>query len=254
MEASKTSQSGMILKTSEIVSGYEQGPDIIKGVSIGVQKGEIVVLIGPNGCGKSTLLRTVSGILKLRSGKLEFSDTGIEKLRADQRLRLGLTHVAQERSVFPKLTVYENLMMGGFIIKDRKEVTDRVEEVAAKFPLLNERRRQKAGTMSGGEQRLLEIARALILQPRLLLLDEPSLGLEPKFRKLIFDTVQKLNDSGLAILIVEQNAKSALKIADRAYAMELGRVRFEGTSEEILNNPAVQELYLGRSLVKEATA
>ena len=237
-----------ILKSSEIVSGYELGPDIIKGVSVEVRKDEIVVLIGPNGCGKSTLLKTISGILKVRSGKLEFLDSPIQNLRADQRLRMGLAQVAQERTVFPRLTVYENLIMGGFTIKDSKEVIDRVEKIIEQFPLCNERRRQKAGTMSGGEQRLLEVARALIVEPKLLLLDEPSLGLEPKFRKLIFDTIRQLNDSGLTILIVEQNAKSALKIADRAYAMELGTVRFQGTGEEILNDPQVQELYLGKRM------
>ncbi len=237
-----------ILKSSEIVSGYELGPDIVKGVSVEVRKGEIVVMIGPNGCGKSTLLKTLSGILKVRSGKLEFLDSPIQNLRADQRLRMGLAQVAQERTVFPRLTVYENLIMGGFTIKDRKEVVDRVEKLVQQFPICNERRQQKAGTMSGGEQRLLEVARALMVEPKLLLLDEPSLGLEPKFRKLIFDTITQLNDSGLTILIVEQNAKSALKIADRAYAMELGLVRFQGTGEEILNHPQVQELYLGKRM------
>lgn len=230
------------------MSGYEYGPDIIKGVSLEVDKGEIVVLIGPNGCGKSTLLRTISGILKTRSGQLALEDKTIHNLRADQRLRLGLAQVAQERSVFPRLTVHENLIMGGFTMKDRKEVTDRVDKLMEQFPICKERRLQKAGTLSGGEQRLLEIARALVLEPKLLLLDEPSLGLEPKFRKLIFDTVQQLNDGGLTILIVEQNARSALKVADRAYAMELGRMKFKGSGEEVLNSPQMQELYLGRRL------
>jgi len=234
-----------MLKVSNVVAGYGSGPDILKGISLRIQNGEIVCLIGPNGSGKSTLLRTISGILIPRSGSVEFLGSDVTEMRPERRIRLGLSYVPQERSVFPKLTVYENLLMGGFIISDRREVIDRVEKTISSFSILSERKNQKAGTMSGGEQRLLEIARGLILSPQLMLLDEPSLGLEPKYRKLIFDTIQQINDSGLTILIVEQNAKSALKIADRAYAMELGKEKFEGTGAELLNNPAIQQLYLG---------
>lgn len=239
----------MLLELKEIVVGYLRGIDVLQGVSLQVNSGELVCLIGPNGAGKSTVLRTISGLLKPTRGQIIFDGADIGGLRPDVVLRRGIAHVPQGHSAFPEMSVYENLLMGAYTLKDRAERRRRLDRVYGMFPLLAERRNEKAGNLSGGEQKILEVGRALMLAPRMMLLDEPSLGLAPKMIRLVFETIKRLQDeAGLTILMVEQNAKSALAIADRAYVLELGQQRLEGPAGTLLNDPRVARLYLGGTL------
>jgi branched-chain amino acid transport system ATP-binding protein len=239
----------MLLELKEIVVGYLRGIDVLQGVSLQVNSGELVCLIGPNGAGKSTVLRTISGLLKPTRGQIIFDGADIGGLRPDVVLRRGIAHVPQGHSAFPEMSVYENLLMGAYTLKDRAERRRRLDRVYGMFPLLAERRNEKAGNLSGGEQKILEVGRALMLAPRMMLLDEPSLGLAPKMIQLVFETIKRLQDeAGLTILMVEQNAKSALAIADRAYVLELGQQRLEGPASTLLNDPRVARLYLGGTL------
>jgi ABC-type branched-subunit amino acid transport system ATPase component len=236
----------MLLELKKVVAGYLRGIDVLQDISLQVNSGELVCLIGPNGAGKSTVLRTVSGLLKPTRGQIIFDGADIGGLRPDVVLRRGIAHVPQGHSAFPEMSVYENLLMGAYTLKDRAERRRRSDRVYGMFPLLAERRNEKAGNLSGGEQKILEVGRALMLAPRMMLLDEPSLGLAPKMIRFVFDTIKRLQDeAGLTILMVEQNAKSALAIADRAYVLELGQQRLEGT---LLNDPRVARLYLGGTL------
>ncbi|HXH84008.1 MAG TPA: ABC transporter ATP-binding protein [Candidatus Tectomicrobia bacterium] len=219
--------------------------DILHGVSLEVRPHEIVSVIGPNGAGKSTAFKTIVGLLRPRAGRVRFAGDDITGMRPDQVLRKGLAYVPQGRVVFPQMTVLENLEMGGYIERDRGRLAERLERVYALFPILGERRRQKAGTMSGGEQQMVAIARALMTAPRLILLDEPSLGLSPKFVTLIFEKLVEMRAAGYTLMLVEQNAARALSIADRGYVLELGRNRFEGGGRELLADPEVKRLYLG---------
>jgi ABC-type branched-subunit amino acid transport system ATPase component len=227
-----------------ITAGYGR-IDILHDVSLAICPGEIVGVIGPNGAGKSTAFKTIVGFLPPRSGRVLFDGESIAGLRPDQVLRRGLAYVPQGRIVFPQMTVLENLEMGAYIERDRERVAAALERVFALFPILAERRRQKAGTMSGGEQQMVAIGRALMTSPRLILLDEPSLGLSPKFVTLIFDKLVEMKRSGFTLMIVEQNAARALAIADRGYVLELGRNRFEGAGRALLEDPEVKQLYLG---------
>jgi len=204
-----------------------------------------VSIIGPNGAGKSTSFKAIVGFLRPRQGRVVFNGEEITGLRPDLVLRRGLAYVPQGRIVFPQMTVLENLEMGGFIERDRARVAAALERVYALFPILAERRRQKAGTMSGGEQQMVAMGRALMTDPRLILLDEPSLGLAPKFVTLIFEKLSEMKATGYTLMLVEQNATRALAIADRAYVLELGRNRFEGTGPQLLVDPEVKRLYLG---------
>jgi ABC-type branched-subunit amino acid transport system ATPase component len=219
--------------------------EILHGVSLLVRRGEMVSIIGPNGAGKSTVFKTIVGLLRPKAGRVVFNAQEISALRADQILPLGLAYVPQGRIVFPQMTVLENLEMGAYIERDPSRVRAALDQVYGLFPILAERRKQKAGTMSGGEQQMVAIARALMTSPKLILLDEPSLGLSPKFVSLIFDRMIELKHAGYTMLVVEQNAAKALSVADRGYVLELGRNRFEGTGQALLIDPDVKRLYLG---------
>lgn len=242
----------MLLELEGVIAGYLRGVHVLHGVSLGVRAGELVCLIGPNGAGKSTVLRVISGLLRPSSGRVRFDGRDIGGLRPDLVLRCGIAHVPQGHSAFPGMTVHENLLMGAYTLRDRAERQRRMEMVFELFPLCVDRRDEKAGNLSGGQQKVLEIARALMLKPKMMLLDEPSLGLAPKMARLVFDTVRHLRDEGgVTVLMVEQNAKSALAISDRAYVLELGRERLEGPAHSLLSDPQVATLYLGGSIAKD---
>jgi len=233
-----------LLTVEGISAGYGQ-MEILHGVSLEVRRGEMVSIIGPNGAGKSTVFKTIVGLLRAKAGRIVFDGHEISGLRADQILPLGLAYVPQGRIVFPQMTVLENLEMGAYIERDKSRVRAALERVNGLFPILSQRARQKAGTMSGGEQQMVAIARALMTSPKLILLDEPSLGLSPKFVSLIFEKLVEMKSSGYTMLVVEQNAAKALSVADRGYVLELGRNRFANTGQALLTDPEVKRLYLG---------
>ncbi|WP_320034639.1 ABC transporter ATP-binding protein [Campylobacterota bacterium DY0563] len=216
----------------------------IKGISLYVKKGEVVTILGANGAGKTTTLRTISGLLKSKSGHIIFDKNDITKTEAHDIVSLGMSHSPEGRRVFGTLTVEENLMMGAYTLKDHDKET--LEWIYDILPRLKERRKQLAGTLSGGEQQMLAIGRAIMSKPKLLILDEPSLGLAPILIKAIFKAVKEIALSGVTVLLVEQNAKAALKLADRAYVLEVGKITHEGTAEELLNSKTIQEAYLGK--------
>jgi branched-chain amino acid transport system ATP-binding protein len=217
----------------------------IKGISIDVSDGEIVTLIGSNGAGKSTTLRTISGLMKPKTGTIKFEDKDITGVSAHKIVGMGLCQVPEGRHVFSNMTVMENLQLGAYLRKDKAGISQDLEDVFKKFPRLLERKLQVAGTLSGGEQQMLAMGRALMSRPRLLLLDEPSMGLAPLLVKEIFNIIKEINESGTTILLVEQNAKMALDIADKAYVLETGRITLAGTAKELQNSEAVQKAYLG---------
>ena len=229
---------------SDLRAGYGE-LDVLQQVTVEVRRGEIVSLIGPNGAGKSTVLKTVMGYLRPRAGQVVFDGENVTGWRPDRVVRRGMAYVPQGRIVFGQMTVQENLEMGAFTVDDGARVRETMERVYALFPRLGERRRQRAGTMSGGEQQMLAIGRALMIEPRALLLDEPSLGLAPLFVDLIFDRIAALRGQGMTLLMVEQNAARALELSDRGYVLELGRNRFEGSGQALLADPRVRQLYLG---------
>jgi len=218
---------------------------ILHDVTLEVRPGEMVSVIGPNGAGKSTAFKTIVGFLRPTSGRVVFDGQDIAGLRPDQVLVRGLAYVPQGRIVFPQMTVLENLEMGAYIERDGTRIRQALDRGCALFPILGERRSQKAGTMSGGEQQMVAIGRALMTTPKLIMLDEPSLGLSPKFVTLIFDKLTEMKREGFTLMVVEQNAARALAVADRGYVLELGRNRFEGTGEALLADPEVKRLYLG---------
>ncbi len=233
-----------LLLAESVTAGYGR-IDILHDVSLIVNVHEIVTIIGPNGAGKSTAFKAIVGFLTPRSGRVLFNGEEITGLRPDLVLRRGMAYVPQGRIVFPQMTVLENLEMGAYIERDRARIAAALERVYALFPILAERRTQKAGTMSGGEQQMVAIARALMTTPALILLDEPSLGLSPKFVTLIFEKLLEMRQAGYTLMLVEQNAARALTIADRGYVLELGRNRFEGAGAQLLADPDVKRLYLG---------
>jgi branched-chain amino acid transport system ATP-binding protein len=214
-------------------------------ISLNVEQGEIVTLIGANGAGKTTTMRVISGIRPLSAGSIRFDGEDISKLRADLRVVRGISQAPEGRGIFPGMTVQENLDMGTYARKDRSEIASDHERVFTLFPRLAERRTQVGGTMSGGEQQMLAIGRALMARPRVLLLDEPSMGLAPQFIQQIFRIITEINEQGTTVLLVEQNAQQALSRAHRAYVLESGRITTTGTGQELLANPAVKEAYLG---------
>ncbi len=232
-----------LLKVEALSSGYG-GVDILKDVSFEVKESEIACIIGPNGAGKSTLIKTVYGLLKPSAGKIIFKDEEISGLNPLHVLKKGISYLPQGRAVFPLMTVQENLEMGAFSRRDAK-VREDLAKIYEKFPILKERRNQLAGNLSGGEQQILAIAMALLLYPTLMMLDEPSLGLSPQSMSMIFETIKAVNKEGITLLMVEQNAKKALQLADHAIVLELGRKRFEGSGQEVLANPELRKLYLG---------
>jgi branched-chain amino acid transport system ATP-binding protein len=214
-------------------------------VSLEVEEGEIVTLIGANGAGKSTLLRTISGLLKPRAGSIYFENEDLTKKSSIEIVKSGISHVPEGRRVFPEMTVLENLELGAYVRKDRSEIEKDLKTVFERFPRLYERRNQLAGTLSGGEQQMLAIGRALMSRPRLLLLDEPSMGLAPILVSEIFEIIKEINARGTTILLIEQNANMALSIANRAYVIETGKIVLNGTSQEVASNPDVKKAYLG---------
>jgi branched-chain amino acid transport system ATP-binding protein len=217
----------------------------LSGISLTVEQGEVVTLIGANGAGKTTTMRAVSGIRPLSAGKIRFADEDITRLRADLRVVRGISQAPEGRGVFPGMTVQENLEMGAYARKDKKNLPEDFDRVFALFPRLAERRSQVGGTMSGGEQQMLAIGRALMARPRLLLLDEPSMGLAPQFIQQIFRIVTEINEQGTTVLLVEQNARQALTRAHRAYVLETGRIVKSGTGAELLADSSITEAYLG---------
>ena len=233
-----------ILQIEGLSSGYGNNK-VLDEVSLYVHEGEVVTIIGPNGAGKSTVFKSIVGFCRIMGGKIRFRGEDITRVRADKALQKGLAYVPQGRIVFPHMTVLENLEMGAFLERDAARLSAGLEKVFALFPLLKERHHQKAGTMSGGEQQMLAIGRGLMMDPDLVLLDEPSLGLAPKFVGFIFEKIAELRSMGTTLVIVEQNAAKALSIADRGYVLELGCNRFTDTGPGLLANEEVKRLYLG---------
>jgi branched-chain amino acid transport system ATP-binding protein len=235
-----------LLELRSVRAGYGNGPDILTDVSIDVEAGGTYVVIGPNGAGKSTMLKLISGLLRPRDGTVIFDGTDIGGRRPDQILDAGICFVPQDRTVFPEMTVKENLVMGGYLLRDSAKVSERLDWVMGMFPILEERAPQLAQTMSGGEQQLLALGRALMIEPQVMMVDEPSLGLAPQAAHQIFETIQRLsNELGVTILMVEQNVRMGLELADYAFVLDLGTKRFEGPSNEISEDPRIRDLYLG---------
>lgn len=233
-----------LLQVRELSGGYGAVP-VLHDVSLTVRARETVCVLGANGAGKTTLVNTIAGVLRPSRGRVSFDGQDVTGLKPELLARRGLSLVRQGRSVFPHMTVQENLEMGAYLVTDRVAVRERLEAVFQMFPLLRERRKQAAGSMSGGEQKMLEIGRSLMLPLRLLILDEPSLGLAPVVLEIIFGKIVELSRSGTTVLLVEQNASGALRIATRGYVMELGRVQLADTAERLMGNPEVQARYLG---------
>jgi branched-chain amino acid transport system ATP-binding protein len=234
----------MLLQLEDVVLAYGK-IEAIHGISLEVAEGEIVTLIGANGAGKTSTMRAVSGVRGIKSGKITFDGEDITHLRADQRVRKGLCLAPEGRGIFPGMTVTENLDMGAYTRRDKHEMAQDFERVFGLFPRLKERHKQVAGTMSGGEQQMLAIGRALMSKPRLLCLDEPSMGLAPKLIQQIFDIITEIAGQGTTILVVEQNAKQALSRAHRGYVLETGRIVKTGNGSDLLDDPSIREAYLG---------
>jgi ABC-type branched-subunit amino acid transport system ATPase component len=233
-----------LLELSAVEAGYGS-IQILHGVSLHVDAGEVVAVIGPNGAGKSTTFKVVMGLIAHLGGEIVFDGRSLIGQRPDRILALGLGYVPQGRVVFNQMTVGENLEMGAYLERDKRAIRASMERVFALFPRLGERRRQVAGSLSGGEQQMLAMGRALMMQPKMLMLDEPSLGLSPRLVDEVFDKTVEMARGGLTVMLVEQNAARALEVADRGYVLELGRNRFEGGGRELLDNPEVRRLYLG---------
>ena len=217
----------------------------IKGISFDVNQGEVIALIGPNGAGKTTTLHTITGLLAPKSGSVLFEGKDITKVPAHKIVSMGMAHVPEGRRVFAELSVYENLKMGAYTRKDKKEIEESLANVYKRFPRLEERKNQMAGTLSGGEQQMLAMGRALMSKPKIILMDEPSMGLSPIFVNEIFDIIRAVSESGTTVLLVEQNAKKALSISDRAYVLETGTITMSGKAKDLLEDEAVKKAYLG---------
>lgn len=239
----------MLLEIEGLCAGYGSGGDVLRGVDLTLAAGDFVCLIGPNGAGKSTLLRAVSGMLRPRRGTIRFDGTDVSGWRSDLLFRRGIAHVPQGRSTFAQMTVHENLLMGAYSIRNRALARDRLRVAAEFFPIVAEQADRRAGLLSGGEQKQVEMARAIITSPRLLLLDEPTLGLEPRAARTVMSKMRELNQEGVTILLVEQNARSGLGAATTGCVMELGTIKLRGSGTELLDDPQVKRLYLGESAV-----
>ena len=235
----------MLLEIEGLYAGYGSGGDVLRGVDLVLVPGDFVCLIGPNGAGKSTLLRAVSGMLTPRRGKIRCDGTNVGGWRPDLLFRQGLAHVPQGRSTFPQMTVRENLQMGAYSIGDRAAAQEGLRRAAALFPIVVEQADKRAGLLSGGEQKQVEMARAVVTSPRLMLLDEPTLGLEPRAARTVMSKMRELNENGVTILLVEQNARTGLGTARTGCVMELGAIKLRGEGQQLLNDPAVKRLYLG---------
>jgi ABC-type branched-subunit amino acid transport system ATPase component len=233
-----------LLEFDGVVAGYGGG-DVLKGVAFSVEQGGITCVVGPNGAGKSTLLATVSGVLRARLGRITFRGRDLVGLRPKEILALGIVQVPQNHSLFPEMTVRENVEIGAFTLRDKALTARRLSEIEELFPIVRERAREKAGSLSGGQRRLIEFARSLMLDPALIVLDEPSMGLDPRTRRLVFDTVRLMHEQGRTILLVEQNARAGLKLSTQGVVLENGQVRLAGTGREVLDHPDIGALYLG---------
>ena len=234
-----------MLKVRDLVVAYG-GIEALKGISIDVPDGQIVTLIGANGAGKSTLLRTIMGLVKPKSGTVEYNDEILNGLNSQRIVSRGITLVPEGRRVFPNLTVLENLRIGAYLRKDDDGIAADIKRIYELFPRLEERHWQMAGTLSGGEQQMLALGRALMSRPKIMMMDEPSLGLAPLVIKDIFSIIRRINESGTTVLLVEQNANMALKVAHHAYVLETGRIKMEGGGKELLENEEIKEAYLGK--------
>ncbi|HEU0231274.1 MAG TPA: ABC transporter ATP-binding protein [Burkholderiaceae bacterium] len=233
------------LSVTGLVAGYVPECDILRGIDLRVDEGEIVTVLGPNGAGKSTLIKTIAGLVPVRGGNVRLFGDDLGGVAAHDMVRRGLAYVPQTNNVFVRLSIEENLQLGAYIEQDRDAIREGVERMFALFPSLNNRRRKPAGTLSGGERQMVAVARALMAQPKVLMLDEPSAGLSPKLVGVVFSKVREVRDMGVTILVVEQNAKAALAISDRGYILAEGKDRINGQASELLHNPEVGELYLG---------
>ncbi len=237
----------MLLSLQKVVAGYG-GSDVLKGVDLEIQTGSITCIVGPTGAGKSTVLRVVSGLIKPRLGEITYNGKPITGMCPRQILSLGIVQVPQNHSLFPDITVRENVRLGAYILNDPALVEKRLAEVEEMFPIVKARAKDRAANLSGGQQKLVEFARCLMLQPSLILLDEPSMGLDPITLKQVFDTIQVMHGAGRTILLVEQNVRAGLGVATQGVVMESGLVRLQGTHKEILDNPQISRLYLGGTL------
>ena len=217
----------------------------IKGISFSVNQGEVIALIGAHGAGKTTTLHTMTGLIQPRAGKIEFEGKDITKMPAHKIVSLGMAHVPEGRRIFQQLTVLDNLKLGAYTRKDKKKIADTLEMVYRRFPRLEERKKQIAGTLSGGEQQMLAMGRALMSEPKIIVMDEPSMGLSPLFVTEIFDIIREISEGGTTVLLVEQNAKKALSIADRAYVLETGKIVLSGNAQDLMNDDSVKKAYLG---------
>ena len=230
------------VKNLEVYYGVIQA---IKGISFHVEEGEVIALIGANGAGKTTTLQTITGMLNAKAGSIQFEGTELTKIPGHKIVSMGMAHVPEGRRVFAQLSVLENLKLGAYTRKDKTEIEESLKRVYKSFPRLEERKNQLAGTLSGGEQQMLAMGRALMSKPSIILMDEPSMGLSPIFVNEIFDIIKEVSESGTTVLLVEQNAKKALSIADRAYVLETGSITLEGKADDLLHDESVQKAYLG---------
>jgi branched-chain amino acid transport system ATP-binding protein len=233
-----------LLQLEGVTAGYGGG-DILHELDLTVDEGAVTCIVGPNGAGKSTVLRVISGLLRPRLGSVRFRGRSIAGLRPRVILDRGIVQVPQERSLFPTMTVWENVRLGAYTVRDRKLIDRRLAAVCETFPIVSERRHEPAASLSGGQQKIVEFARALMLDPALVILDEPSMGLDPKTRSTVFDTIRAMSRAGRTVLLVEQNARSGLGLASHGVVLEAGRVRLEGEGTAVLNNPEITRLYLG---------
>ncbi|HTN67545.1 MAG TPA: ABC transporter ATP-binding protein [Burkholderiaceae bacterium] len=240
-----TDASELALSVQELVAGYTPEVNILRGIGLQVRRDEIVTVLGPNGAGKSTLIKAIAGLVTVRSGSVQLFGQEIAGVAAHLMVQRGLAYVPQTSNIFARLSIEENLEMGAYIQSDRTEIRQGIERMYELFPRLRERRRQPAGTLSGGERQMVAVGRALMANPRVLMLDEPSAGLSPKLVGILFGKVREVRDIGVTILMVEQNAKAALAISDRGYVLAEGREQVSGGARELLENPEVGQLYLG---------
>jgi len=233
-----------MLRVKSITAGYGEVP-VLTDVSLEVNRGEVVALVGSNGAGKSTLLRVISGLVPATSGTIELENRRIEQMPSHEIVAMGVAHVLEGRRLFGRLSVMDNLLLGAYTRRFEEEIGETLQAVLTMFPRLDERRNQTSETLSGGEQQMLAIARGLMCRPNLLMLDEPSLGLMPLFVKVVFDAVRRIREEGVTVLLVEQNVRLALRVADRAYVLQTGRIVAEGTGKELLRSNMVRKAYLG---------
>jgi branched-chain amino acid transport system ATP-binding protein len=234
-----------LLEIENVYAGYGPGGDILQGVDLRVEKGDYVCIIGPNGAGKSTLMRVIAGVLAPRKGRVLFEGRDIGSRRPDLVFRDGIVTVPQGRNTFPDMTVWENMLMGAYSIRDRKRVKERIERVIELLPVVKEKRNVRAGLLSGGQQKQVEIGRAMLVDPKLLILDEPTMGLEPRIARVVLERVERLRQKGTTVLMVEQNARLGLAAAQYGCVMELGRIKLRGNGVKMLEDPEVIRLYLG---------